>query len=83
MIGGPRCALLLRPRQEFGENSVQDYIKFNNGFVNNFNNFNNICNILHIYMKLITTESAGSCFKAIILMIIYFLKPETMEPGIP
>jgi hypothetical protein len=65
------------PDGNSGGNTTQDYIKLNTGLVNNFNNFNNICNILHICMKLITTESAGSSAKVINFIIIYFLTPDT------
>jgi len=51
MIGELGYKSLLRPRQQFWGNSVQDYIKFYTDLVNNFNNFNNICNALHIHMK--------------------------------
>jgi len=71
LIGAPCYESVLRPRQQFWGNSVQDNIKFYAGRVNNFNNFNNICNILHNCMEKNATVSVGSCVKVIILIIRY------------
>ena len=73
MIGKLLWAFLLRFLRLFGKNLSQDYIKLCAALVNKFNNFNNICNVLHICVEKNATLSVGSCFKAIILIIIFHL----------
>ena len=83
MIGELLRAFLLRSPGKIGKNSSRNYIEFNLTLVNKFNNFNNICNVLHICMEKNATLSVGSCFKAIILIIILHFNKFDIRHFIP